>query len=110
MINDQAGETPNDPATPEPAELELWARATVLKYFGGDRPLHPSTLYRGMGDGIYPKPINVSANSVRWVADECRAAIQRMLAARDEPPKRAERRGRPRGRKHREIASAAETT
>ncbi len=82
-----------------PAPIELWDRRAVLEFFGGNRPLHPSTLYRGVSTGVYPKPINTSGNTVRWLADECRAALQRMIAERDEPPKRVERRGRPRGNK-----------
>ena len=68
-----------------PASIELWDKQAVLEYFGGTKPLHLSTLYRGMASGIYPRPINVSADVVRWVADECRAATLRMLAARDDP-------------------------
>jgi hypothetical protein len=90
-----------------PAPIELWDRRAVLEFFGGTKPLHPSTLYRGLGL-IYPRPINTRGNTVRWLADECRAALQRMIAERDEPPKRVERRGRPRGR-GRKAATAAET-
>ena len=84
------------------APIELWDRPAVLKFFGGSRPLHASTLYRGMGDGTYPKPISVgsgsSSGAVRWIADECRAALARMVAARDEPKPIAPRRGRKRRR------------
>ena len=65
------GEAPTASA-PEP--IELWERATVLKFFGGDKPLHISTLYRGVHTGRYPRPVYVSDNSVRWVGHECRAA------------------------------------
>jgi predicted DNA-binding transcriptional regulator AlpA len=82
------GELPNTPA------IELWDRQTVLKFFGGRRPLHLSTLYRGVGT-IYPRPVYVSANAVRWLRSECEAALDRMIAARDEP-KPPQRRGRPR--------------
>jgi hypothetical protein len=80
-----------------PAPIELWERNTVLRFFGGDKPLHISTLYRGMTTGIYPRPVNTSGNTARWLADECRAALQRMIAARDEP-KLTKRRGRKRRR------------
>jgi predicted DNA-binding transcriptional regulator AlpA len=93
----------------EPTEIELWDRAFVQKFFGGSKPLHISTLYRGMADGIYPKPIKASVNSVRWLASECRAALDRMIAERDQPPKRAERRGRPRGSRLERAASEAAT-
>jgi predicted DNA-binding transcriptional regulator AlpA len=67
-----------------PAPIELWDRRAVLEFFGGTKPLHPSTLYRGLGL-IYPRPINTSGNTVRWLADECRATLQRMIAERDTP-------------------------
>ena len=79
-----------------PAPIELWERNTVLAHFGGDKPLHVSTLYRGIRSGIYPKPITTSGNTVRWLADECRATLQRMISARDEPPRPRKPRGRPR--------------
>jgi predicted DNA-binding transcriptional regulator AlpA len=79
----------------EPPAIELWDRKTILEYFGG---LHVSTLYRGIECGIYPKPVHVSRNIVRWVASECRTALQRLLDERKRtsstPTKR--QRGRPR--------------
>ena len=89
-------ETPNLPATPEPTEIELWERATVLKFFGGDKPIHVSTLYRGVHKGRYPPPMNVSDNVVRWIGHECRAARQRMRDERNKPKcPQPTRRGRP---------------
>ena len=106
--DDQADETPNVPAdettdetpnvlaTPEPTEIELWERATVLMFFGGDKPLHVSTLYRGVHSGRYPRPMNVSDNVVRWIGHECRAARQRMRDERNKPERpQPTRRGRP---------------
>jgi predicted DNA-binding transcriptional regulator AlpA len=91
-ITSNSGDTPTTTAS-----IELWDRPTVLKFFGGVRPLHIGTLYRGVHSGRYPKPIHVSGNSVRWLADECRAALQRMIADRGEPIP-PPRRGRPRTR------------
>jgi predicted DNA-binding transcriptional regulator AlpA len=86
MIKDHpTDQTPNAPATPEPTELELWDRQTVLEFFGGSKPIHVSTLYRGIHSQLYPPPMNVAPNVVRWIGHECRAAQQRMLAARDQP-------------------------
>jgi predicted DNA-binding transcriptional regulator AlpA len=90
--------TSSETHTPEPTEVELWTRESVLKFFGGERPLHLSTLYRGIERGIYPRPVYVSANSVRWVASECHAARQRML---DERESRRPVTGRGRPRLHR---------
>ena len=100
-------EDPTDETPIAPATLELWDRQAVLEYFGGSKPIHPATLYRNMASGIYPKPINVSANSVRWVADECRAATRRMLAARDQP-KPPHRRGRKCGARAAQAKTDAE--
>ena len=94
------------PETPEP--IELWDRKTVLEFFGG-AAIPVSTLYRGISSGFYPKPINTSGNTVRWLASECRATLQRMIAARDEPHKRPEYGVRPRGRRRREAAAKAAT-
>ena len=92
--DDLADETPKVRAASEPDELELWDRETVLAYFGGSKPIHVSTLYRGVNSGIYPPPMNVSANVVRWIGHECRDARQRMMGERGKTPK--PRRGRPR--------------
>jgi hypothetical protein len=92
---------PPDQRSPYPVETpnvetpELWVRETVLRFFGGEQPLHVSTLYRGIKCKIYPPPINVSPNVVRWLANECRAALQDLIADRDKP-KPPQRRGRKR--------------
>ncbi|MET3992145.1 hypothetical protein BjapCC829_36495 [Bradyrhizobium barranii] len=101
---------PTDRTSPptEAAELELWDRVTVQKFFGGSKPIHISTLYRGVHSGLYPKPVNVSENVVRWIGHECRAARQRMIAERGEP-KPLPHRGRPRGSRRREAAAKAAT-
>lgn len=94
-----SGQLPN-----QSAPIELWDRQAVLEFFGGNKPLHPSTLYRGMVSGIYPRPINTSGNTVRWLAHECRAALDRMIGARDEPKPPSRR-----GRKHGASAAKAKT-
>jgi hypothetical protein len=97
----------NAPAMLDPADDELWDAPKVRAYFGGVKPIHISTLYRGIDTGIYPPPIYVSANSVRWVPHECRAARQRMIAARDQPkPKPAKPRGRKPGQRIERKAAA----
>jgi predicted DNA-binding transcriptional regulator AlpA len=72
------------------AEIELWNKDAVLKFFGG---IHTATLYRGMQDGLYSKPINIGRSAVRWIASECRGARDRMIAARGGRP--PSKRGRP---------------
>ena len=58
----------------------LWDCATTCAFFGG---IDVCTLYRGMTAGRYPRPVLVSANVARWLADECEAALQRMINERD---------------------------
>ena len=84
----------------------LWDRETTCSFFGG---IDISTLYRGMYAGRYPRPVLVSEHVARWLAEECEAALERLIAARDEPRKRPEHRGRPRGRRRREAAAKAAT-
>jgi predicted DNA-binding transcriptional regulator AlpA len=104
MIDDPAVETTDEtstpatpePTEPEPTELELWDRKTVLAFFGGSKPIHVSTLYRGVNSGLYPPPMNVAPNTVRWIGHECRAARQRMLGERGKPKQTMKRRGRKR--------------
>jgi predicted DNA-binding transcriptional regulator AlpA len=51
-------------------------------FFGGNRPLHPATLYRGIRKGRYPAPIKVGPGSSRWLRLECETALQAMMARR----------------------------
>jgi predicted DNA-binding transcriptional regulator AlpA len=60
----------------------LLARREVCRYFGGTRPINPATLYRGIRQGRYPKPVKVGPGSSRWLLSECRDALQMMMEAR----------------------------
>lgn len=53
----------------------------VCEFFGGSKPLHPATIYRGLGDR-YPRPIKVGPNSNRWLRSECEAALQKIIGQR----------------------------
>jgi predicted DNA-binding transcriptional regulator AlpA len=53
----------------------------VCAFFGGSKPLHPATIYRGVGR-LYPKPLKVDRQSVRWLRSECEAALREMASAR----------------------------
>jgi predicted DNA-binding transcriptional regulator AlpA len=77
---------------------ELWTADTVCEFFGGEKPLNTATLYRGVASGKFPKPINISANLVRWLASECEAALAAMIARRDAGVRTTPRHG---GRKKR---------
>jgi predicted DNA-binding transcriptional regulator AlpA len=63
---------------------EMLTQQAACTFFGGDRPIHYSTLYRGIAAGRYPKPIRIGPNISRWLKSECRVARQALIAARDE--------------------------
>jgi predicted DNA-binding transcriptional regulator AlpA len=65
---------------PDPDELFDMKAACI--FFGGNRPLHPATFYRGIRKGRYPAPIKVGPGSSRWLRSECAAALQSMIARR----------------------------
>lgn len=76
------------PARPLPAavaddETMLTMMETQVFFGGPGRPIHSSTLYRGIANGLYPRPVWIGPNSVRWLLSECREARQRMIDARD---------------------------
>lgn len=51
--------------------------AQVLERFGISR----ATLWRGMKDGRYPKPVKIGLKRIAWVEEEIEGAIQRAIAA-----------------------------
>jgi predicted DNA-binding transcriptional regulator AlpA len=61
-----------------PNELELLNRVEVCRVFGG---LNASTLYRGIRQGRYPRPVKVGGSS-RWLRSECEAALKLMVEGR----------------------------
>jgi predicted DNA-binding transcriptional regulator AlpA len=60
---------------------ELLDRTATCEFFGGTKPLHPATLYRGVRDGRFPKPCKIGSLS-RWLRSECEAALAQMAGAR----------------------------
>jgi predicted DNA-binding transcriptional regulator AlpA len=54
----------------------------TCRFFGGSRPLHPATLYRGIRVGRYPAPIKIGPNASRWLKRECEAVLERMIELR----------------------------
>jgi predicted DNA-binding transcriptional regulator AlpA len=42
----------------------------TCRFFGGNRPINPATLYRGIRSGRYPAPIKVGPGSSRWLRSE----------------------------------------
>jgi predicted DNA-binding transcriptional regulator AlpA len=60
---------------------ELLDRRAACEFFGGTRPINPATLYRGVRQGRYPRPVKVSGSS-RWLRSECEAVLQAMVDGR----------------------------
>jgi predicted DNA-binding transcriptional regulator AlpA len=62
---------------------DLWTLAQTCAFFGGStKPIHASTLWRGVKAGRYPKPILTGPNMRRWLPSECRVARQAQIEAR----------------------------
>jgi hypothetical protein len=56
--------------------LRLGSIEAACKLIGGDKPIHPSTYYRGVKRGIYPAPLHPSPNTSRADMDKLEAAIR----------------------------------
>jgi predicted DNA-binding transcriptional regulator AlpA len=72
-----------EPARADPVAGDLLTLGATCAFFGGDRPLNPSTLYRGIKAKRYPPPVRVGPNSSRWLRSECHAARLKLIEARD---------------------------
>jgi predicted DNA-binding transcriptional regulator AlpA len=64
---------------------DLLDEAATCRFLGGTRPIHRSTLWRGVRDGRYSKPINIGPQIVRWRRHELAGDVARMVAERDDP-------------------------
>ena len=62
-----------------PAFCELLDREAFCRLFGGTRPLHPATLYRGIRQARFPKPVKVGPGTSRWLREECEAVLRGMV-------------------------------
>jgi predicted DNA-binding transcriptional regulator AlpA len=54
---------------------------SVCKFYGGVKPLDPSTVYRNIRAGLIPKPVRIGGSS-RWLRSECEASLKAMQEAR----------------------------
>jgi predicted DNA-binding transcriptional regulator AlpA len=61
---------------------QLLDKAEVCRLFGGTRPINAATLYRGIRQGRYPKPVKVGPGSSRWLRAECEAVLRGMVEVR----------------------------
>jgi predicted DNA-binding transcriptional regulator AlpA len=60
---------------------ELLDLDTVCRFFGGNKPINPSTLYRGI-PARYPRPVKIGPGTSRWLKSECLEALARMVEGR----------------------------
>lgn len=65
-----------------PSVIDLLDIEQVCTFFGGSKPLHAATIYRGVASGIYPKPVKIGPNTNRWLRSECAAALQKLIESR----------------------------
>jgi predicted DNA-binding transcriptional regulator AlpA len=65
----------------DPEADEMMSLDAVLRFFGGDRPIHYATLYRGIKAGRYPPPVSIGPNTRRWLRSQCREARQKLIDA-----------------------------
>jgi len=49
---------------------------------GGNRPIHFSTLYKGIRVGRFPKPVKIGPATSRWRGRDLRECIMRLAEAR----------------------------
>ena len=64
-------------------EKSPWTIREVAAFFGGSKPLHPATVYRGVKEKRIPPPYHPSPGIARWDPCACRAAQGRMIAESD---------------------------
>lgn len=65
-----------------PTELKIVTAAEACAILGGSqKPIHRSTLWRGIRDGRYPRPIKIPFN--RWIVDELHEVHRAAIVVRD---------------------------
>ncbi len=73
----------------QPAALQVAGRRLLSMpdlcglYGGSERPLNPSTVYRWIAQGLFPRPIKLGGGTSRWIESECEATVERAIIQRD---------------------------
>jgi predicted DNA-binding transcriptional regulator AlpA len=60
---------------------EMLTIKAACEYLGGNRPIDPSTYYRGVKNGIYPAPVKVGPNTSRVSKNSLRSVRDQLIAA-----------------------------
>jgi predicted DNA-binding transcriptional regulator AlpA len=63
--------------------LELVDCDAACRVLGGNRPLNRATLYKGVKDGRYPKPVHPGPATSRWVLSELIECKRSWIERRD---------------------------
>jgi prophage regulatory protein len=58
---------------------DLLDKRAVCRLLGGSRPINPSSLWRWIKAGRFPKPIAVGPQVRRWRRSDVEATLQRKL-------------------------------
>jgi predicted DNA-binding transcriptional regulator AlpA len=61
---------------------ELLDTAAACRFLGGTRPIHPSTLWRGVASGHFSPPIKLGPQIRRWRRRDLQADVDRAAAER----------------------------
>jgi len=62
-----------------PSPPDLLDCRGVCRLLGG---INPATLYRGIRQGRYPKPLKIGPGTSRWLRSECENVLRTLEAAR----------------------------
>lgn len=62
-----------------PSDNEMMSIREVCRFFGGSRPVDPSTIYRMINRGDVPAPIKYSPQLHRWSRSDCEKARQALI-------------------------------
>jgi len=62
-------------------EDEMLDIKAACAFIGGNKPIDPSTFYRGVKRGIYPAPVKVAPNIARVPKSRLVAARKRLIDA-----------------------------
>ena len=61
--------------------LQFVSIEEACRIIGGDKPIHPSTYYRGVRGGIYPAPVHPAPNVSRVLVPQLMAALRARVGA-----------------------------
>jgi predicted DNA-binding transcriptional regulator AlpA len=82
-MNSETPESCPEPAVAADTTIELVDCDEACRVLGGNRPINRATLYRGIQQGKYPRPIHMGPATSRWVKGELVDCVRARIAKRD---------------------------